>query len=183
MDITSYYQVQDVFTSEECDRIVETYSKKYLHKGSIISGTRVQSRKSKILWIEFAPETEWIYKKLYEVSKKINEEKYKFNMDNAAFEKIQFTQYNEGDHYEWHIDTGPMHTSFRKISITVQLSDPEKYEGGQLQIGVTDELAQSAIQDKGSVTIFPSIVRHRVTPVTKGTRYSLVAWVCGPPFC
>ena len=76
---------------------------------------------------------------------------------------------------------GPDETSSRKISIVVQLSDPLEYEGGELQIsdGGTNRVCEKT---KGTIIIFPSYLLHRVTPVTKGTRRSLVLWVTGPPF-
>jgi PKHD-type hydroxylase len=111
-----------------------------------------------------------------------NNEKFKFNLYNR-FQNIQFTKYEDGDYYKWHVDVGPSSdTCIRKISMTIQLSDDTSYSGGDLQFGHSDEETFTVSREKGSVTLFPSIVRHQVTPVTNGTRYSLVVWATGAPF-
>ena len=113
---------------------------------------------------------------------------WKFNIDNGQ-EMFQYTEYN-GDtkgRYNWHIDVGPGHTSYRKLSIVIQLSDPEEYEGGDLEIFDCWDTAldpfnfpsKAVPKSKGSIVIFPSYMPHRVTPVTKGIRKSLVWWVGG----
>ena len=98
----------------------------------------------------------------------------------TATEDLQFTEYyatNKG-HYDWHLDTGPDNLSIRKVSITVQWSDPSEYEGGELELlrGRDPEIAPKG---KGVVVMFPSYIMHRVTPVTKGTRKSFVLWLGG----
>ena len=92
-------------------------------------------------------------------------------------------QMNEADggHYDWHMDTGPDQFSRRKISITVQLSDPSEYEGGDLQLKINSG-HQNTPKGFGTVVIFPSYLLHRVTPVTGGLRKSLVLWITGPAF-
>jgi PKHD-type hydroxylase len=106
----------------------------------------------------------------------------------SALECIQYTEYyaSENGHYDWHQDIGPGELpSRRKVSITIQLSESDEYEGGELLIckgsngnGQLD--ANSKCQrGKGVSVLFPSYMMHRVTPVTKGTRKSLVLWVGG----
>jgi PKHD-type hydroxylase len=80
------------------------------------------------------------------------------------------------------MDMGGGNSITRKISIVVQLSDPDEYEGGELQIQTGSESYISILKKKGAVTLFPSYMRHRVTPVTKGVRKSLVLWVGGSTF-
>lgn len=87
-------------------------------------------------------------------------------------EDLQFAEYNKGDFYGWHRDSND--TNKRIISVTVQLSDPSTYKGGNLVFEV-DPLERA----QGTVIIFPSNVRHQVTRVTEGTRYSLVQWFIG----
>ena len=98
-------------------------------------------------------------------------------------EHIQFTVY-EGDDkgfYRWHVDNN-MQSDVppRKLSMTVQLSDPSEYTGGELQLH--DGEVQTAVNNRGHVVIFPSYVLHRVQPVTSGIRRSLVVWANGPGF-
>ena len=100
----------------------------------------------------------------------------------AMNESIQYTEYYEdGGQYDWHMDCGIGIQNQRKISVTVQLSDPSDYEGGNLDFNMGGgEL--TAPRAKGAAVIFPSFYLHRVTPVTKGTRKSFVLWVGGEPY-
>ena len=100
-------------------------------------------------------------------------------------EQIQYTEYygTDNGHYGWHADIGPDILSSRKVSITVQLSEANEYEGGDLQLfrggDYKEESFDTAYRGAGSVFIFPSYLLHRVTPVTKGTRKSFVLWLGG----
>jgi len=179
MDLGSYYSVPNIFTLEECDRLVREYSKKCVSSGTVKSGN---ARSSKNYFIEPSNETDWIYMRLASLVEYFNTEKFKFNLENR-FQNIQFTKYEKGDYYKWHVDVGPSpDTCIRKISLTVQLTDDKSYSGGDLLFGNSDEEFLTASREKGTVTLFPSIVRHQVTPITNGTRYSLVAWATGAPF-
>lgn len=99
---------------------------------------------------------------------------------NSACE-IQFTEYlaSEGGKYDWHHDVDWNSNALfdRKLSVTVQLSDPSDYDGGDFQFAEVENPDGKAI---GSVLVFPSYLQHRVFPVTRGTRRSLVAWFSGP---
>ena len=179
MDIGSIFSVDKVFTNEECDRIVREFSNKCRSSETV---NKSNARKSKHVFIEHNNETDWIYMRLASFASYFNNEKFKFNIDNK-FQNLQFTKYDTGDYYTWHVDTGPSpDTCIRKLSISVQLSDPTRYTGGDLQFGNVDEDLYTASREKGSVTIFPSIVRHRGTPIKSGERYSIVAWGIGAPF-
>jgi PKHD-type hydroxylase len=81
--------------------------------------------------------------------------------------------------YGWHQDYGGEIS--RKLSLVLQLSDPSEYEGGNLQVKTSSE-PQTVKKQRGFIAAFPSYVLHQVTPVTKGNRQSLVAWVSGPQF-
>ena len=101
-------------------------------------------------------------------------------------EKVQFAQYRNEAFYDWHRDGDVSENNSRKLSITVQLSDPSEYEGGNLEIkglfsGKKLEMDKETTM-QGTIILFPSILLHRVTPVTKGIRYSLVQWFSGPDF-
>jgi PKHD-type hydroxylase len=98
-------------------------------------------------------------------------------------EATQIGRYKSTDegHYNWHIDsTTPVDGMQRKLSISILLSDPSEFEGGELQFkGIED---QKILTKQGSIVVFPSFIEHRVTPVTKGVRYSAVTWASGPSF-
>ncbi|MGB0178111.1 MAG: 2OG-Fe(II) oxygenase, partial [Owenweeksia sp.] len=82
---------------------------------------------------------------------------------------------------DWHMDFGAGEISHRKLSMTVQLSDPADYEGGDLEFMINQKVV-TAPRTRGTVIVFPSFILHRVTPVTKGVRHSVVGWVSGTPF-
>ena len=98
----------------------------------------------------------------------------------GLFEPLLYLQYEAGDHFDWHLDAGIEGTCTRKLSITLQLSKPEDYAGGGLELFPQGELLESRHQGTGIV--FPSFYPHRVAPVTHGVRHALVAWLHGPTF-
>lgn len=110
-----------------------------------------------------------------------------FGFDINYISEIQYTKYygNTNDKYEWHVDTfWANRTSYdRKLSVVIQLSDPTEYKGGVFEFD--PEIPQPNADDlrkKGTIIVFPSFIRHRVTPVTSGVRKSLVSWIEGPKF-
>ena len=125
----------------------------------------------------------WLYEKLSDYAVQANNALWNFDL-HAIPEQIQYTEYyaTENGHYDWHADIGPDLLSKRKISITVQLSEPDEYEGGDLELfkgGSMEGPFPKADRKAGLVFIFPSFMMHRVTPVTKGTRKSFVLWLGG----
>lgn len=96
---------------------------------------------------------------------------------------LQATSYsgNGTEHYDWHMDWGGGGMAYRKITVVTHLSDPSGFEGGSLQLTIGTTPIE-AVQLPGSVTVFPSFILHRVTPVTRGRRLGAVAWVLGRPF-
>ena len=105
-----------------------------------------------------------------------------FRFDLTGFgEALQLTNYDQSENgmYGWHQDYGGGVS--RKLSMAVQLTDPSEYEGGNLQVMTSSE-PQNVRKQRGLIAIFPSYVMHQVTPVTQGSRQSLVTWVSGPAF-
>ena len=142
-------------------------------------------RRSKVSWIQHNQETAWLYDRLAYIARMVNGQYFQFDLHgfNEDFQYTVYEESNEG-HYDWHIDRGYKKgngSAPRKLSLVVQLSDPSEYEGGdlELQYGNGTRVVE---KKKGLVHVFPSWVLHRVTPVTKGTRCSLVVWACGPKF-
>ena len=116
----------------------------------------------------------------------INKKSYNFNLS-TLYENIQYTEYSSDykGHYGWHMDiNGDYPFNLRKISVSIQLSSPDEYEGGDLEIFNGTKLDTPFIVPKtrGTICIFPSFLLHRVTPIIKGTRRSLVVWVGGSHF-
>lgn len=110
-----------------------------------------------------------------------------FGFDISYLNDIQFTTYDSSvqGKYDWHVDTfwGNPTTFDRKLSVVIQLSDPESYVGGDFQFDPQYQQPDyNLLRKKGTVLVFPSVLPHRVTPLSSGIRHSLVAWVEGPKF-
>ena len=112
--------------------------------------------------------------------------KHVFGFDIESVDDIQYGEYNKNGKYDWHVDTNwtnPDSVYHRKISIVIQLSDSNEYEGGDFEIDDMDWGDWTkGVREKGTIIVFPSFLRHRVTPITKGTRKSLIAWIDGVAF-
>lgn len=180
----NYYWYKEGFNKEELKKIYDGVEKLPFNQGTVFSSDDTEIikdiRSSSIKWIPKNDEWMWLYQKLMNMAYEANNDAWKFNLISAQ-ELIQYTEYydtNEG-HYDWHQDIGPGIGSQRKVSITVQLSEPDEYEGGDLEMWSGGQNVVSAERGAGVVFIFPSYMMHRVTKVTKGTRRSFVLWVGG----
>ena len=140
-----------------------------------------QIRRSELNWLKKDPECAWVFEQLAHVAASLNADYFGFDLTGFG-EAIQLTNYHEArqGNYTWHQDFGGSGIS-RKLSIVLQLSDPSEYEGGELQILNSDE-PTSIRKERGLITVFPAWTLHQVTPVIKGTRQTLVAWISGPEF-
>tara|TARA_Y100000361_G_scaffold107801_1_gene97634 strand:+ start:2376 stop:2993 length:618 start_codon:yes stop_codon:yes gene_type:complete len=140
-------------------------------------------RSSKVKWLEKLPQFKLLYERIAEQTMIANNENWNFDL-HSIVENIQYTEYHAKDkgHYDWHADLGPGFASLRKISITINLSDPKDYEGGTLEFNLGGKTKTFGPKEKGAIVLFPSYMLHRVQPVTKGVRKSLVLWIGGKPF-
>ena len=169
----------NVFTPKECAMICEIAKEYEVESGSLVGASETSIRDSGVSFLEPNEKMSWVYYKLTDAIKEINEEFFKFDLFSIG-ENLQFTTYALNQHYNYHIDkihNGPI----RKLSIVLQLTDPSKYEGGDLEVFYGGE-AQKLPRAQGTLIAFPSYVVHRVTPVTSGVRNSLVGWINGNPF-
>jgi PKHD-type hydroxylase len=136
------------------------------------------TRKSQHVFISPDAQIQWLYERLTNAVNHMNDKFYKFDLFGFG-EGLQFTKYEApGSHYDYHVDR-IYNGQVRKLSLTVQLTDEDEYEGGDFEIYGSD---YKLPRKQGTVLAFPSFMVHRVTPVTKGTRYSLVGWINGKPF-
>jgi PKHD-type hydroxylase len=179
--LDNYYYYTEAFSEEEINKIEETVKQYQLKDGVVSNRIDKSYRSSKISWIPYSEENKWLYKKIGSLVNTANENMWNFSIMGMK-ESVQYGEYHasENGHYDWHMDLGGKIIN-RKISITVQLSDPSEYEGGELQFMLGRSIT-TAPKAKGNVVVFPSYFLHRVTPVTKGVRKSLVLWVSGEAF-
>lgn len=180
--IQEWMYAENYFNPDECKKIIEygnslkkinakTNDEKYNKENNI--------RKSKIAWIDYNEDSSWIFDKLSHSIKILNEKCFKFDLH--GIESLQFAEYNAPDnHFKSHVDK-TYGFPVIKLSLSIQLSDPQDYEGGELKI-ITSEIETKMPKAQGTLIAFPSYTLHKVTPITKGKRYSLVAWVNGPNF-
>jgi len=209
MNISNYYwYFSGVLTPKFCDDVIayanqqeETmartggYGDRKLSKDEVKDLKR--KRNSDLVWLS----ENWIYKELQPYIHIANKNAgWNFEWDSS--EPCQFTKYKLNQYYDWHCDSWDKpydkpgkhdHGKVRKLSMTCQLTDGSEYEGGELEFDyrnyephMRDEsrhlIKAKEILPKGSIVVFPSFVWHRVKPVTKGIRYSLVMWNLGYPF-
>ena len=169
---------QSALSKEQIIEILNLVDNNSLLNAPVFSSSKSiqKKRSSKIYWINESWVQKILWKYILEANKKT------FHVDVINKSEIQFTEYrsHEGGKYDWHHDVNwnAQEGLDRKLSISIQLSDKTDYEGGDFAF----EEIKSSMDFKGigTIIIFPSYLRHRVTKVTSGTRRSLVAWFYGP---
>ena len=214
-----YYYFQSALTPRMCDDIV-AYGKQHQAEMAITGGVskKVETggkltnkeikniqkkRNSDIVWMN----DKWIYDAVHPYIHEANQ-KAGWNFEWDWSESCQFTKYGVGQYYGWHCDsweepyqrkqnedgTYPIdHGKIRKLSVTISLTEPDEYVGGNLEFDFRNQIDWerdkkskikecTEIRPRGSIIVFPSFVWHRVAPVTKGVRNSLVVWNLGYPF-
>lgn len=173
-----------LFTAEELD-LIEAHGASLTPAKAELAGRKDNVdhlRVTRVAWIDRDHRTKWLYARIEQAVLELNRRLYRFDLYGLS-ESFQYTVYesSEGGHYDWHCDIGAT-AEPRKISLTLQLSEPDAYEGGDLLLEGGTGSPMRAQKTRGSLVAFPSYMMHRVTPVTAGTRKSLVVWVAGPPF-
>tara|TARA_B100000530_G_scaffold298113_1_gene217750 strand:+ start:81 stop:722 length:642 start_codon:yes stop_codon:yes gene_type:complete len=206
--LESFIVYPEAVSAELCDKIVLTGEKIDPKPGKVATengfDVNTDKRSDKIAIIPHHTDTKWLYDELWEIVLEINRQNWGYNIE--ALEELQYSQYFKDHFFGWHRDTidtvGRLSKSnrpdlTRKISLSIQLSDPTEYSGGVLELNqnemgdpetpdTSDTKTRSGEIDiremaasRGSIIAFPSIIRHRVSPIRHGCRKALVAWVGG----
>lgn len=138
-------------------------------------------RRSHVAWVPQTPEFKDLYTHVWNVGLGFNARYFGFDLTgfDSTMQVARYDASREGG-YDWHTDF-TLVTQARKLSLSIQLSAADAYEGGQLEFDISGKQV-TAGRDFGLAIAFPGYIRHRVAPVTKGVRYSLVAWLSGPRF-
>ena len=208
MNLSNYYwYFKSALTPKFCDDVIkhglnntETLARTGGYGGKELTKDQIKDMKRKrnsdVTWFNDT----WIYKEIHPYIHQANQSAgWNFEWDRS--ESCQFTKYKPGQYYDWHCDSwekaykekGPTTGKIRKLSVTCQLTDGSEYTGGELEFDFRNydphmreeikHLKQAKeILPKGSIIVFPSFLWHRVKPVMKGVRYSLVLWNLGYPF-
>jgi predicted 2-oxoglutarate/Fe(II)-dependent dioxygenase YbiX len=169
---------RDLFTENEMDGLIANHEALLTQSRLGTGRGNADVRRSQVVLIDKTEEYLWLYQRFWAVAAEFNR-RY-FCVDISYIEgNIQLARYDSSDQgfYDWHTDFGDI-APHRKISITVQLSRPEDYEGGDLELFFRSP-PHKMDRTRGAFIAFPSFALHRVTPVTRGTRWSLVAWISG----
>ena len=175
-----------LFTPDQCRQIIESgraqkpQAAKIGMENNTGGGTDTKKRVTTISWIPFK-EMGHMYQDLNTFIQKANENHFGFG-DIRVTENAQFTEYPVGGFYDWHMDCDvnmEHEPPVRKISMTVLLNDPSEFEGGHLELMAPGKFANLK---QGHAICFASFLNHRVNPVTKGIRQSLVVWFGGKAF-
>ena len=210
MNLSNYFwYFTGALTPKFCDEVIKYalskeevmaytggYGDRKLKKDEVKNMQR--KRKSDLVWLNDT----WIYKEIHPYVHQANK-KAGWNFEWDRSESCQFTKYKHNQYYDWHTDPwdkpyqrkegDPENGKVRKLSMTCQLTDGSEYTGGELEFDFRDYdpnmrdeskhiRSVPEILPKGSIVVFPSHLWHRVKPVTRGTRYSLVVWHLGYPF-
>jgi PKHD-type hydroxylase len=208
MNLKFFYWFFDTqITSEFCKKVIEhgKSKKTFLGRTGDFSGKETLTKKEKELQketrnsnVSFFSDS-WVYDVVLPLMAKANiNTKWNFQIDYT--EPMQFTEYNLNQFYNWHIDCWDdpydvpenkhKHGKIRKLSAILSLNDASEYEGGGLEFYSTNPTLKESdriidckeVKKAGTLIVFPSHLYHRVKPITKGHRYSLVIWSCGKPF-
>ena len=196
----SYWFFKSALSMKFCEKVIELGKRSFKEQATIGSNKKLplkDLKKIRDCKVAFLNQF-WVYREIQSFVRLANKNAgWNFEWDHT--EQVQFTEYSKGNFYGWHCDEWPVPYSGtekkeqvgknRKLSVTVSLSDPKDYKGGELQFDLRNQpsgkinlIKCKEILPLGSIVVFPSYVWHRVTPVTKGVRYSLVAWNLGKPF-
>ena len=174
-----YYGWNKRLSHKMCQKIIDI-GKGNWKRGKVVNTSVVPNRKNDVVWTK----EQWIYNIIWPYMIEANacaEWKY----DIVGAEACQVTRYTKDGFYSWHRDGIGSHNELlygnvRKLSMTIVLNSD--FEGGDFEMVGEGERGGVPRLEEGSVIVFPSFIEHRVTPVTKGIRYSLVAWFVGQPF-
>lgn len=178
------HSVPDAFTTWECERIVAAIAKMPTDDALLVGRKRYHNlRYAELVWMDDVGDLSWVMNRLIELVSHSNKHRFDFDVREFA-ESPQLAKYDaaKGGHFAWHSDIGDGPAAGkRKLTLVLQLSNPDTYDGGDLEIRPSAHI-QLANRAQGSVSVFPSFALHQVTPIKRGIRRSLTVWAHGPAF-
>ena len=177
---------EPLFTPEQCQDIINVGHQQESQEATVGTSEKqgkydIKKRITTISWIPFRALPE-MYRIIERSMKQVNGNHFGYE-GMTITESAQFTEYPKGGFYNWHIDADincEHEPPVRKISMTILLSNPSEFEGGELEFLSEGNQPPQLVQ--GQAIYFCSFIRHRVNKVKKGIRRSLVMWFGGPPF-
>jgi PKHD-type hydroxylase len=183
--VEKYAYYKNLFSSKECDEIISYVKTTHTLKPATVEESSPakklsEHRQSNVVFLQPCEQLAWVYTRLADVVVLLNKDYFNFDLYGFT-EGLQFTEYNApGGKYDAHTDR-TINIPVRKLSIVLQLTDPSEYDGGDFEI-IEGSHSEKLYRDQGTLLAFPSYTMHAVTPLTRGTRHSLVGWISGPQF-
>lgn len=171
------------FTDAECTSIVDTWGAGAFEPSRVYGDVFDPAhRTSEALGIQLSPSTAWMFERLRAAAVALNARWWGLDLT-GIWPWLQLLRYREGQFQDWHRDGVVGAFSHRKLTLSVMLTTPEEYDGGELQFFDSAAALVPPLEQRrrGTVFAFPGWELHRVTPVTRGTRWALVTFVEGPP--
>jgi PKHD-type hydroxylase len=178
---------QGLFEDAELDAIVEHGDRLALEKAELSSGGKNYEniRSTRVAWVERNTQTENFYRRMEDAVLLLNARFFRFDLTGLATFQYAIYGGTEGGHFDWHKDYGrdpaDPHREPRKLTLSLQLSDPDDYQGCELQVRAGNQI-DTAPRQRGALVAFPANVLHQVTPIRSGVRKVLVIWAMGPEF-
>jgi PKHD-type hydroxylase len=174
-----------LFTPAELDRLERYCDGLALEQARLTSGAVSSIRTTRVAWVYRGPETDFLYQRIESALLRLNAEH--FRSDLSGLETFQFALYNgsENGYFDWHNDYGRLRAAPeqepRKLTASLQLSDGVSYDGCDLEVRAAHPI-DVAPRERGTLVAFRANALHRVTPITRGIRKSLVFWAVGPEY-
>ena len=177
-------KIDNIFSVSECRRIIDAAPRGTFLDASLVGGAQDHNtRRARTFWLNDDGDEAWVFQRMLTAMAEVNRQHFCFQLEEFS-EKLQIACYGASSEgfFDWHVDIGGgALAARRKLTAVVQLSQSSDYEGGDLETNADGHVSQASRQI-GSGLFLPSFVLHRVTPVTRGERYSLVLWAHGPAF-
>lgn len=173
--------VMSVLSPEECETVIGMSATVDKTHSSIVWGDHEENvRDTDLFFLHPNDSNNWLFERIAGAVGEINKTIFEFDLD-GSIHGFQLGRYGVGQGYDWHADLGAL-APRRKLSVSIQLTAPSKYEGGSLEFFRTETQSAHGWSELGSMTVFPSWLLHRVSRVSQGERWSLVTWLEGSPF-
>ena len=182
----------DAFSKEECEEIISDGSTNLWEEAKAYKiandkedpyGESSKRRVSDVTWIDISkPKFNWIYDRIVGYVENTNNNVWRYDLPKPYLvQGLQLGKYKKDSHFDWHTDYSAGSASTRRITLVVQLTNPNEYEGGKFEIfnGNRKTEMDHMLNNQGNMLLFPSHIWHKVTPLTKGVRFSLTGWILG----
>jgi PKHD-type hydroxylase len=168
-----YCQIRGgLLTPSECNDVLAMHA-----RYPTASGHLPTARECTLYWIYRDPDSDWLFERIGNAVEEWNRN-WQFDVDIGAETGLQLSRYRPGERYDWHMDTGAGECGRRKISVLIELCEPQEHGGG-FEVFYGDNRDNRIRLARGDAAIFPSFVMHRAVTPAHGERWTIAAWIKG----